>query len=237
VLCPGSPGKCAAAAAAVNRYASELSLVESANAGLATAGNRFSSARRARSASAALAQSAAGKAFAGEVAYALAGLTARGAALVQALGAVGAHLGRAELEQGRLLAERGFPRSVVNRLRSRGISAATLSALQQLARSTPLPASLSISNVFAPSFPTNALKASNHSITLGEINALAGRLAKQHAIRTSASKLVTSDLNAINTAHTGRTAAVTKLLNDIAANTNGAAGTLLYFAARGLTSG
>jgi hypothetical protein len=209
---------------AAGAYARALKSVLSASKGLATAGNRFATARHGGTSEQLLAQAAAGKLYSGLLVKGLGSLPASGKALASALRAAGApsHFSRSALRR----AGRGALRHVHGRARKRAVSGVL----------KKLPDSVGLARTLGAAFPTESFGNAYLSITLPEVAALVSVLRQQGAIPSGSADALSADLaaaaNAGDDAARGR--AVAQFIDDARNRTPGSASTLLAFAGQAL---
>ena len=238
LFCPrGCPG----AAGALNAYDQALARVDAALAGLVAAANRYSGARLVGSAAGMQLQAGLGQAYAGVLADALAGLTARASVFVSALTRAGVTttLTTVQVSQTLTLLQNGLPAAYARRLPAGGDSATALAKSVTAAVGQPS-GPVSVGQALALSPPPAAFRAASHAITVAELGAVVDQLGSQRAITRRARALLHTDLNAITragnaAAHARALARLRRDVNRLARTTRSATETLLQHAAAGLS--
>jgi hypothetical protein len=232
---------CEALKAALLRYRNALATATAAATGTAISLNRFSGAGQAGSAPGAVLQSAAAKAYAGELALAVAAQQAPKRTLAAVLRKM-----RLELRLNardvqsvvkKLGSPNGIPPSVVSRLVADGAttSAAALSqTLKNLLQG--LPKTMALTRLLGAARSTAALTKLHKTLTFPELAALVRGLTDQGAVSTAARDMLINDLRQGVTALTpeARTPAVDQFIKDAGSQVTGPAATLLTVAGAAL---
>ena len=217
------------------RFRNAAATTAAASTGTGISVERFGGAQQAGSAAGAVLQAAAVKAYAGELASALAAQQAAGRALAAALRAnhVDVAVSGPSLAK-KLGAANGIPKAIVSQLIARGVTPSA-AELRQTIRTAlkQLPKSVTLAGAVGAAAPTEALTQLYRTLTLSDLTVLVEALTNQGALTVAAGQLLSNDLGDARaaTSLSARTAASALFVKDTA-QFPGPAATLLGFAGR-----
>lgn len=244
IRCPKRVARrdCEALKAATLRYRNALATTAAAATGSGITLERYSGAAQAGSAPGAVLQAAAEKAYAGELASALAAQQAAGGTLAAVLRKtrLDVRLNARDLQSvtKKLGSPNGLPQSFVSQLVAAGLTSGAAELSQTLKSALQgLPKTLVPSSTLGGTRSTAALTQLYRTLTFPELAALVRGLTDQGGVSTAARDTLINDLRQGVTAPTpeARTPAVDQFVKDAGSQVTGPAATLLMVAGAALT--